>query len=562
AEPTRFQIPIPEKVSLDWGSSFAVSPDGRHLAFAAAGSDDVVRLWIRGLDSLEARPLPGTESNHIAPFIWSPDSRFIAWATGDKLKKIDIAGGPALTICDLKDFAVGGSWNRDGVIIFAQWGSPILMRVSAAGGTASALTKPDPGLGVTQAYYPTFMPDGRHFLYLQESAIPENHGVYIGSLDAKPEEQGSRRLFSTAFWPCVYVPSRDSGPGQILFKREQTLLAQQFDVRRLELTGEPVPIVEHVGSYSNFGFFSASTNGVLVYRNIDATEKQELVWVDRSGKQLELVGRAAEYGNFSLSPDEKSVVFERTENSNEDIWILDLHRGVTTRLTLDSGEDHIPIWSPDGLRVLWSSNRGGLVSLYTKAATGAGQDELLIKINAPDAWSSDWSRDGKFILYGRPGGKGNDLWVAPLSGDRKLFQYLNNPQFTEEDAVFSSDGRWVAYVSTESDRDEVYVQAFPLTSEKRQISNGGGTDPAWRKDGTELFYLAADRKLMAVPVRSGTTTFEPGLAKALFSIPGSSIRRTYAPSGDGRRFLVAKPVGGATTTPFTVILNWQAGLKK
>ncbi len=558
AEAMKFNILGPESGSQDWGNSFAVSPDGRHLAFAVAGSDGIARLWIRALGSLEARPLAGTESGHIAPFFWSPDSRYIAWGTGGKLKTIDIAGGMVQTICDISGFAMGGSWNRDDVIIFGTFVQGPLQRVPAAGGVASPLTELDPARQISGQYFPTFLPDGRHFLYWQNSAILENRGIYIGSLDSKPEEQGSRKLLSTGFLPCVYVPAQDSGPGQILFLREQTLVAQRFDDKNLRLVGEPAPIADQVGSFGGVGFFSASTNGVLIYQGGEANIQEELVWMDRSGNQLESAAPAGHYDNFRLSTDEKSVVFNRVKNSNCDIFVLDLRRNVTTRITFDHGTDILPIWSPDGSRVLWSSDRNGQSDLYIKTATGAGQDELRIKTGS----GSDWSRDGKFILYARPEEKGgHDLWVAPQSGEKKEFPYLQS-QFHKSDAVFSPDGRWVAYVSDESGRNEVYVQAFPLTTERKQISSGGGADPQWRKDGTELFYLAADRKLMAVPIRAAATTFEPGIAKDLFSIPGTSVDRTYSPSGDGRRFLIAKPVGGAASLPFTVVLNWQAGLKK
>ncbi len=562
AEAMKFHILLHEKVSLDWGSSFAVSPDGRRLAFAAAGADGVVRLWIRALGSLEARPLDGTESGHIAPFFWSPDSRSIAWGTEGKLKRIDIAGGLAKTICDIPDFAMGGSWNRDGVIIFGVYQQGPLQRVPAAGGVASPLTRLDPSRHVTAQYFPIFLPDGRHFLYWQDSTIPENRGVYIGSLDSKPEQQDSRKLLSAAFWPCVYVPSRDSGRGRILFLNDQTLLAQEFDDKQPETVGDAVPVAAGVGSYAGGSQFSASTNGTLIYESGEAAIKRDLVWMDRSGNQLEPAASAAEYTHFRLSPDEKSVVFSRVVDNNCDIWVLDLRRNVSSKLTHDPAVDDSPIWSPDGSRIAWSSHRSGESSVYSIAATGAGQEELLTKTGKPGAYVTDWSQERKAVLYYRPGERDStDLWIAPQYGDKKPFPYFQS-QFNKYHAMFSPDGRWIAYVSDESGRNEVYVQDFPLTNErKRQISSGGGADPQWRKDGTELFYLAADRKLMAVPVRMGATTFEPGMPKALFSIPGTSVSRTYAPTRDGQRFLVARSPGGDTASFFTVILNWQAGLK-
>ena len=224
--------------------------------------------------------------------------------------------------------------------------------------------------------------------------------------------------------------------------------------------------------------------------------------------------------------------------SAPDIWVLDMVLGVTSRLTFDAATDNLPIWSPDGQRVVFPSSRKGPFDLYIKAASGAGQEELLIKLGTPTGWATDWSRDGRFILYQIPGvNTGQDLWIAPQFGDRKPFPYLQT-QFNEQEGAFSPDGRWVAYVSDESGRDEIYVQAFPLSGEKHQISTGGGSEPYWKKDGKELFYLAADRNLMAVPVTLGTT-ITPGTPKSLFPVPVSAQRHSYAVTADGQRFLVS-----------------------
>ena len=347
----------------------------------------------------------------------------------------------------------------------------------------------------------------------------------------------------------------------MLFVRETTLMAQPFDPETLQLSGEMFPVAEPVTQ------FSVSENGAFAYMS-GATARNFRNWcgwtgaASRSSRSV----RQETIANFRLSPDEKSIVFNRIEAGNIDIWVLDMTRGVPSRISFDPGVDNLPIWSHDGLRILWPSNRSGRFDLYIKAATGAGEDELFIKMGTPRGWGTDWSRDGKFVLYQRPSEKGDaDLWIAPQSPERssgaqKPLPYLQSP-FVEENAVFSPDGRWIAYVSDESGRPEVYVQSFPLTNEKDQISTGGGTDPAWRGDGTELFYLSADRKLMAVPVRASATAFEPSVAKALFAIPGSGVRRSYEPSGDGSRFLIARPRDVATVDPITVVLNWHAGFK-
>ncbi len=297
------------------------------------------------------------------------------------------------------------------------------------------------------------------------------------------------------------------------------------------------------------------------------TPRQELLWVDRSGRQLGVAAAAAEYRAVRLSPDEKSIAFNRTVEANPDVWVLDLVRGVPSRITFDPATDNLPIWSPDGRRILWPSRRSGNFDLYIKAASGTGQDEKLITMGTVTGWATDWSRDGKFVLYQRPGDKtGQDLWMAPQSTGpssepQTPFPYLASP-FNEANGVFSPDGHWVAYESDESGRPEVYVQGFPDTNQKVRISTGGGTDAAWSKNGGELFYLAADRNLMAVPYRATVTTFEPGAGKVLFPLPGNVVRRSYAVTGDGRRFLIGKPVDENISEPITMVLNWLDELKQ
>ena len=382
--------------------------------------------------------------------------------------------------------------------------------------------------------------------------------MYVGSL-----EDGLQpiRLLPDSTTVRYAPPASSGGSGHLLFVREATLMAQPFDPETLRLAGEAFPMAEGVTQ------FSVSESGALAYMSGTSMAHQELVWLDRSGRQIESGGPPGDYGGFRLSPDEKSIAFFRSEGGNVDTWVLDMIRGVPSRISFEPGVDNLPIWSPDGLRILWPSNRNGSFDLHVKAASGAGQDELFIKMGTSRGWATDWSRDGRFILYLQPGGKGDlDLWVAPQSPERagseqKPVPYLQSA-FSEENAVFSPDGRWIAYVSDESGRREVYVQAFPLTNEKDRISTGGGTDPAWRRDGAELFYLASDRNLMAVPVRANAAAFEPGVAQVLFPIPGTEIRRSYAPSGDGTRFLITRPADSATTVPITVMLNWQAESKK
>ena len=359
-----------------------------------------------------------------------------------------------------------------------------------------------------------------------------------------------------------YVPPEVPGrSAYLLFVRETTLMAQPFDADTITLTRQMFPVAESVGR------FSVSQNGALAYMAGSPMSRQELLWVDRSGRQLGVAAAAAGYRAVRLSPDQRSIAFDRTEEANTDVWVLDLARGVPSRITFDPTTDNLPIWSPDGRRILWSSRRSGNFDLHIKAASGTGQDEKLITMGTPNGWATDWSPDGKFVLYQRPGDTTNqDLWIAPqgtgASGEpQKPFPYLASP-FNEGNGVFSPDGHWVAYESDESGRPEVYVQAFPLTNQKVRISTGGGTDAVWSKNGGELFYLAADRNLMAVPYRATPTTFEPGAGKALFPVPGNVVRRSYAVTSDGRRFLIGKPLDDNISEPITVVLNWQEELKQ
>jgi eukaryotic-like serine/threonine-protein kinase len=558
----RLQIQLSEGMSL--GGNFALSPDGRQLAFVAAGSDGVERLWIRPLDSLEARPLPGADSDspNLPPFFWSPDSRFIAFQSSGSLEKIDVTGGPAQPLSDVHGTAVGGSWNRDGIIIFPQARGPIF-RVSADGGSATPVTALDASRGDITDSYPVFLPDGRHFLYVRLAAAPHS-GIYLGSLDVKPSEQPTTRLLPDTAMP-VYVPSSDAAPGYVLFVRNSVLLAQPFDERHLELSGEPVVVADHVGSEGGFGFFSASRTGMLVYRNGRQEQYLQFRWFDRQGKVLGSVGEPGGYITAVLSPDGTHAAISRFGEIPTNIWLLDLLRGTSTRLTFGSSALW-PVWSPDGSAIVFSS-RG---NLYRKLANGAKEEELILQGGEPAPTS--WSRDGRFLLYSVVDPKTNaDLWVLPLAGDKKPVPLLRTG-FNEQEGHFSRDGRYVVYTSDESGRNEIYVCQFSSDSAgsaaelgaKWLISNSGGSEPRWRGDGKEIDYRASDGRLMTVEVVT-TPAFHAGAPVALFQTPPA-----YGPAGlprwdvtpDGRRFLFATPGEQAAAAPFTVVLNWQAALKE
>jgi serine/threonine protein kinase len=563
AQPMRFEIPLPEKVTIATDGSYALSPDGSQLALVVAGSDGVFRLWIRPLDSLEAHPLPGSESNTSTPFFWSPDSRYIAFDAGGRLKKIDISGGAAETLCDLPGgvYEVGGSWNRDGVIIFGQ--SPgAIMRVSANGGPATPLTVLDPSRNEVQHVLPSFLPDGRHFIYLRGSSQPENSGVYIGSLDSKPEQQDSKQLLATPHGP-EYVPSSDPQRGQLLFLRDGTLMAQAFDSGRMELSGEPATVAEQVGTFRDYGFFSASASGALAYRTA-AGETSQLTWLDPQGKALDTAGEPGNYYTVALSPDGTRAAVTRFDQ-NSVLWLVDLSRRTSTRFTFDSPYSGYAVWSPDGSHLIYSSfKNSGSDDLYRKAANGATDEEPLLKSDENKIPTS-WSRDGRFLLYQAldPNTGKFSLWALPLEGDKKPFLFLRTA-FNDSQGQFSPDGRLVAYDSDESGRDEIYVRTFSPDSSaaasdsggKWLISTGGGGQPRWSGDGKELYYQAPYGKLMAVGIATNPV-FRAGLPKALFQAPS----RYWDITPDGKRFLFAVPTEQGQV-PFTVLLNWQAELKK
>ena len=570
----RFQIPVPEKAMLSAGGAFVLSPDGRQLAFYAAGTDGVQRLWIRPLDSLEARPLPGSEGSGVNPaaVVWSPDSQSIAFDAGEKLKKIAVSGGQSQTLCDIggRAVAVGGSWNRDGVIIFGQYPG-VIARVAANGGSAVPLTALDPSRGEIRHTFPSFLPDGRHFIYLRTSNQPENSGVYVGSLDAKPGDQDSRRLLAIA-QGAIYMPSANPKSGQLLFMRDGGLIAQPFDAGRFELTGEPVAIAEQVGSYREFGFFSASTNGVLAYRLGGLIGMLQLTWFDQEGKVLGTLGDWGLYGSLAVSPDGKSAAVIRRDPQGEKatIWLYDFSRGTSSRFTFGSGSYGYPIWSADGNRIFFASDANGQWDLYQKPANGAKDEELLLK-------SSDWkfpmsvSRDGRFLMYTASDPATNakfGLWVLPLQGDGKPFPFQQTA-FSESEGHFSPDGHFVVYRSDETGQFEIFVRAFSpdlgaaqsIAGGKWQISNGGGLRPWWSPDGKEVYYLTPDGKVMVVPVTT-SPTFQAGVPKFLFQVPPQNRRSTGIHTADGKRFLFPVPADQTAQPPFTVVLNWQAGLKK
>jgi len=572
SDAVRFQIAIPATPPLRTTGLFALSPDGRQLAFVATSADGVPRIWTRSLNSLEMQPLAGTESVGTLLF-WSPDSRFIAFDAGGTLQKIDVAGGSPVAVCALDKTGVGGAWNGDGVILFGQFGG-VVMQVSAAGGAPVPLTALDASHGDIAHVDPSFLPDGRHFLYYRDAGTTGY--ISVGSLDAKPAQQDPRRLVE-ANSAALYVSSSSTDSGNLLFvsRNGSTLTAQPFDARRLATSGDPTRVVEHsLGLFLDAGTFSVSTNGTLVYQSVGAVKSQP-AWFDAQGKLLSKVSDPGLYGGLALSPDGARALVSRSSlpDQHGSLWLLDTSRGTSTRLDLDpSTENRTGAWSADGRNIIFGSSRQGtMMDIYEKPTSGAADIESLV---ASDEWKvpSSVSPDGRFLLYDSTGpGTKDDLWVLPLGGRQKPVPFLRTP-FEEVGARFSPDGRWVAYQSDESGRFEVYVRPFSPdapeeaasgSGDKFLVSTNGGSSPFWRQDGKELYYLDSDRKVMAVGVTT-RPAFRTGVPKFLFQSPlqfDQTEETFWSPSPDGKRFLFLVPEMQGQT-PFTVVLNWQSALKK
>ncbi len=555
AAPVRFAVPLPPDTGEHHG--LALSPDGRALAFIAK-TEQKNRLWVRDFTSLEARALRGTEDATL-PF-WSPDSRSIGFFADGKLMRIDISGGAPRTLGDASD-PRGGTWSGDGVILFAPTASSPLMRVPAAGGDTQPVTRLD-GQKEGSHRWPHFLPDSKRYFFLSRTNAADGDVTYVGALDSD-----DRTMLLTGDSRVELAPS-----GHLLFVRDKTLMAQTFDQRRLKLTGDPVPIaenVEHAGEDgpTRYAAFTVSGSGVLAYHGTQGQGAVQLIWCDRQGNAVDTVGAPGRYDEPRLSPDGKRLAIDVSDATSEvvDIWLVDLTRRVFSRFTFGPSSEACPSWSPDGQWVLFSSDRSGTPDVYRKASNGAREEECVIDSDMP-LWADDWSPDGRFIVYENvdPTTK-MDIYLRPTVGDSTSRPFLKT-EFRESHASVSPDSRWIAYASDESGRAEVYVQTFPEPGGRWQVSNGGGDQPMWRRDGEELFYMAPDKNLMAVDVTGGAT-FEAGVPSPLFltrtrdsDIGGS--RNYYVPSPDGQRFLVCTVVHVATPSPMTVVLNWTSDLAK
>jgi Tol biopolymer transport system component len=524
---------------------FALSPDDRYIVFVASG-DGPQRLWLRSMAKTGAQPMAGTEGAD-NPF-WSPDSRSIGFFAAGKLKRIDISGGSPQTLANAP-VPRGGTWNSEGTILFGSSVSTPLLRISASGGEPHVVTRLDPPRQNSHRF-PHFLPDGHHFLFYSLGSV-EASGIYLGSLGSS----ATKRLAS-ANSEAEYLA------GGIVFVRQTKLLVQHLDLSRAQLTGEPVVVADPVGSSPQTGGgFSLSTDGLLAYRSGPGALRQ-LRWYDRSGKALGVAGEPD--SNLilypELSPDGQHVALQRIVENNIDVWLLDLVRGGLTRFTSDAAVDTAPVWSPDGNQISFSSTRSGPNNLYVKPANLAHNEDLLLETPSTK-YPQDWSKDGRFLVYSEENPKtGRDLWALPLTGtDRKPIAIANTP-FEEMNGQFSPDGHWVAYQASESGQFQIVVQPFPAPTGKWQVSTNGGSQPRWRVDGKQLYFVAPDGKMMAVSINSSGTNFAATAPVALFSTnlaPGAGTnKQEYMVSREGR-FLLNEQKDLSTNNPITLILNWK-----
>ena len=557
----RFSILPPDGTRF---GTLSLSPDGRQLAFTAAAGNGKALLWVRRLDSVASTAITGTEDAAF-PF-WAPDGTSIAFFASGSLKRVDVPGGTPRIICEAAG-GRGGSWNAAGTIVFATRTS-VLFQVSAAGGRPTPVTALDPA-GERGHLWPQFLPDGRHFLYLADSARQEFHNLFVGSLDSFERKRIFRLVSDAAY-----------ARGHLLFVRDQALMAQPFDASRLELSGEPITLASQVvqpWAMDHKSEFTVSDDGTLLYRSLPGMDSEaRLVWRDREGRRSPLAGGSAQYVEPTLSPDQKRVAVDifdprqsrpqgfGTNGVTSDIWLLDAQKGTASQFTFHPAADFDPLWSPDGSRIVFSSNRRGVLDLYHKRADGTGPEQLLFASPVAKHLQAS-SPDGRFIVFRTSDPQtGLDLWRLPLEGDRTPVPLLRT-EFNEDQAAISPNGRWFSYTSNASGTPEVYVQDFPSGAGKWRISIGGGGDARWRPDGAEIFYIAEDRRLMAVAVTPGAS-FKHGQPIPLFdtgvTAQWGAGRNHYDISRDGRRFLFIEPVADHGTAPFTVVINWPAGLRQ
>jgi len=531
-----------------------LSPDGSKIAFSARDEKGKTSLYVRHLSSTTAQPLNGTD-DAMYPF-WSPDSREIGFFAGGKLRRIDAGGSPPQTICDALN-ARGGAWSKDGVIVFTATTSSALLRVSATGGTPEPASKLDTSRGENSHRWPVFLPDGKHFLYWVRTAEgAQGNALYVGELGSL---QGKLLMKSESM--------AELSSGYLLFMREQTLMARGFNPRSLEFSGDAIPVAEHVAMNGGVTrpIFSTAQNGTLLYQTGETAGNWILQWVGRDGKALGEVGQPDRYFFPAISPDGTRLAINLFNGTlgTQAIWIFDLVRGTRTRLTFGAASQLSPAWSPDGKTIYFQSSASGGFHLVSRLADGSGSETPVMESKDAHEGSPICSVDGRYLVYSRRADQGLiDLWVLPLFGDRKPFPIVQS-LFSKGGAALSPDGKWLAYQTDESGRNEVYITAFPAGGAKWQVSSTGGVDARWRKDGKELFFLDPSDNMVAVDVSGASSAPKLGTPHILFQ--ATAVQRQNGPfdvTADGKKFLVNTGNLKEGLDPLTLVQNWTADLKK
>ncbi len=528
---------------------FALSPDGQQIAYVAANGT-TSQLWVRSLASASGQPIAGTEDARL--LFWSPDSRSLGFFASGKLKRVDLGASAPQTLADAP-FSRGATWNAEGTILFSPDFNDGLFRIPATGGQPTPVTHLS--AGQISHHYPRFLPDGKHFLFFVQGG---ERRIYLGNLESGAAEP---RLLTVADSAGEYLISGGFGgsvSGWLTFLKRNTLIARRFDAARSQLSGDPVTLAQSVGTDAfGAGAFSVSRSGLVAWRTGTGGSRQ-LVWLNRAGERTGTLGEAESsvQSNPELSPEGQRVAVARGPFGARDIWLADSTR--STRFTFDLADDTSAVWSPDGSRVVFASNRKGSFDLYVKAADASGPEQVLLA-SADSKIPNSWSPDGRFLLY-RSSLNGNDLMVLPVLPERngKPYPFLSTP-FKELNGMFSPDGKWVAYESNESGRDEVYLRPFPGPGGVRLISAGGGSMPRWRADGKELYYVAEGNQIMAAVMSPQGAPITQGQPIALFTanVLRSTSRPAYDVARDGR-FLVNMELNAAATPPITLLMNWQA----
>jgi eukaryotic-like serine/threonine-protein kinase len=545
----RFEISLPGMVGQP-----LLSPDGRTIAYATQLPDTKRTLSIRPIASENGQQIAGTENVNGA--IWSPDSKRLAIVAEGKLKVVNLSDSSSRILGDVGQVR-GGSWNRDGVILMARTSDNIIVRVSDSGGDITPVTKLDAGRKEVLHALPVFLPDGKRFMYVAVAAKPEDTGIFLGSLDTNEKPTLVIPTQPNRFNGMAYVP-----PGFLIYLNNGKLTAHRLDTNGRP-QGDSIVVAEDLDAS-----FTASDTGLLMYRKAVPTAGKQLLWFNRDGKQVGQVGAVANYGNVDISPKGDRAAVDMVVNDNRDIWVVDLERSVAQPVTFDPGSDWTASWSPDGSRLAFASSRAGNTRIYEKSSTGAGTETVLPSGDVSSI-PVHWTSDGKYIVFSRLRAAGNissyDTWILPLFGEQQAAPLLETG-FDKFQARVSPDNRFVAYSTNESGSYQIVVQTFPDTNGgKWQISADGGFEPKWRRDGRELYFLAADGKLMSVSI-SGPT-FTAGRPTTLFQTPLTVNRsqptrdRRYDVASDGR-FLMVIPAATGGAAPYSVVVNWNSGLEK